>query len=438
VVLEHDGRPLSLDNDVVFSMIGREAPLEFFRRSGIRIAGEWTPGRIAGLAAFLAFCFALYNWKSGGFLEHWHRAWGGFPFDLADRLAAAEPGSLLDVLRISASGPAFYYTLAYSALVAIFGVRRIRRRRTPYVTVQTVTLIAVQVVPLFLLPEILLPWLDARGWLPRWLADPLFPAVDYGHGREFWRAYGLILAWPLNVYNVFTDSPNFAWLVICFLQTFVAIPAMIYFWGKGAYCGWICSCGALAETLGDTHRHKMPHGPRFNRLNLAGQLILAVAFVLLALRILSWTFPEADALRRFNSMALWQSNLGWKWVVDVLLAGIVGYGVYFWYSGRVWCRFFCPLAALMHLYARFSRFRILADKKKCISCNVCTSVCHQGIDVMNFANKGLPMGDPECVRCSACVGACPTGVLTFGQVGRDGRVLGTDRLAASAVRLSER
>ncbi len=46
----------------------------------------------------------------------------------------------------------------------------------------------------------------------------------------------------------------------------------------------------------------------------------------------------------------------------------------------------------MHIYARFSQFRIIADKKKCISCNVCTSVCHQGIDVMNFANKGLPDG----------------------------------------------
>ena len=22
---------------------------------------------------------------------------------------------------------------------------------------------------------------------------------------------------------------------------------------------------------------------------------------------------------------------------------------------------------------------------------------------MNFANKGLPMEDPQCVRCSACV-----------------------------------
>ena len=96
------------------------------------------------------------------------------------------------------------------------------------------------------------------------------------------------------------------------------------------------------------------------------------------------------------------------------------------------------LAALMHLYARFSRFRIFADKKKCISCNVCTSVCHQGIDVMNFANKGLPMEDPQCVRCSACVQSCPTGVLTFGQIDpATGHIAREDGLPASRVHLAE-
>ncbi len=92
----------------------------------------------------------------------------------------------------------------------------------------------------------------------------------------------------------------------------------------------------------------------------------------------------------------------------------------------------------MHIYAKFSRFRILAEKKKCISCNVCTSVCHMGIDIMNFANKGLPMKDPECVRCSACVQSCPTGVLEFGQVNpKTEEVIRRDRIPASPVRMGE-
>ena len=90
----------------------------------------------------------------------------------------------------------------------------------------------------------------------------------------------------------------------------------------------------------------------------------------------------------------------------------------------------------MHIYARFSRFRIFAEKKKCISCNVCTSVCHQGIDVMNFANKGLPMEDPQCVRCSACVQTCPTGVLRSGATAKNGLPV-LDRLPASPVQMAE-
>ena len=279
------------------------------------------------------------------------------------------------------------------------------------------------------------------------IGDQLFPPTEWDpQGREYWRAFGLVLAWPLFVWNVFTSQPMWLWLGICLAQTFALIPLMIYFWGKGAYCGWICSCGALAETLGDAHREKMPHGPFWNRMNLVGQAILAAAMILLVTRVAGWYWPDSWFARLhaglLNGWTLGTERLhvqlNYYWWVDVTLAGIVGVGCYFWLSGRVWCRFACPLAALMHVYTRFSRFRILSEKKKCISCNVCTSVCHQGIDVMNFANKGVPMADPECVRCSACVQSCPTGTLGFGQVEpRTLLVIRRDRLAASPVLMAE-
>ena len=449
VVADSEGHEQTLANDTVFSMIGREAPLGFFRRSGVAIREEMTARGWAGLGAFILFCTWLYHWKGGkalpflGKLPDWLNPrpaeWWAALAAAGGALGAAlqDPETLLGTLKISASGPAFYYTLAYSLLVLVFGIRRIQSRRTPYVKVQTLTLMAVQWLPLFILPEILLPWLGHNGWLDGGflgrLADALFPAVSYGHGREYWRAYGLILAWPLNVYNWFTAQPLWGWLIVGVVQTFVLIPALIYFWGKGAYCGWICSCGALAETLGDRQRHKMPHGPFWNRVNVVGQIILVAVTMLMLLRIAGWIWPGSTAARVFRI-----GFEGYAWFVDLFLAGIIGYGVYFWYSGRVWCRFACPLAALMHVYARFSRFRILAEKKKCISCNVCTSVCHQGIDIMNFANKGLPMADPECVRCSACLLACPTGVLEFGQIDpKTGEILKKDRLMASPVLMAE-
>ena len=66
-VLKDDaGKETVLPNDVVFTMLGREAPLEFFRRSGIPIRGEWKPATYASFAAFFLFCVFLYNWKAGG------------------------------------------------------------------------------------------------------------------------------------------------------------------------------------------------------------------------------------------------------------------------------------------------------------------------------------------------------------------------------------
>jgi thioredoxin reductase/Fe-S-cluster-containing hydrogenase component 2 len=454
ILMNPEKQETVLKNDVVFTMIGREAPLDFFRRSGIRIRGEWRPSTYLGFFSFFAFCVFLYLWKAGSSLNKWFRTNDLFPFNVPETLKgfasqANDPSTLLGTLTISLGDPGFYYSLAYTVCVALFGIARIKRRKTPYVKLQTLILMAIQILPLFVLPFLLLPWAGHNGWFDSgvsgYVADQLFPEVGYGHKREYWRAFGLVLAWPLFIWNLFTSQPLWWWLTISFVQTFVIIPWIIWRWGKGAYCSWICSCGALAETMGDAHRTKMPHGPIWNRLNMVGQVVLAAAFVLLAARIVSWSWPDSSiglGARKFfsaflNNWSVFGIHLDYYHFVDIFMAGMIGVGMYFWFSGRVWCRFACPLAALMHIYTRFSRFRIFSDKPKCISCNVCTSVCHQGIDVMNFANKGLPMQDPQCVRCSACVQMCPTGTLSFGRIGSNGQPV-YDRIPASLVQIRER
>jgi thioredoxin reductase/ferredoxin len=447
ILVNEQNQETVLKNDVVFTMIGREAPLDFFRRSGIPIRGEWRIGSWIGFISFVLFCIFMYNWKNTSSsinkvfqTHHW------FPYNISQ---VTDHSSLIGTILQSMRDPSFYYTLAYCLCVVIFGIQRIKRRKTPYVKAQTLTLMAIQCIPLFILPQIVLPWMGYNSWFDhgfgKSFADALFPIVKYGHGREYWRATGFILAWPLFIWNVFTGQPLWWWLGISFVQTFIIIPLIIYYWGKGAYCGWICSCGALAETMGDAHRQKMPHGPFWNRVNMLGQIILFAAVALLIARIWSWSAPHSGfgvAAAKFyrgllNGWSLFGIELNYYHIVDIFIAGIIGVGFYFWFSGRVWCRFGCPLAALMHIYTRFSRFRIFADKKKCISCNVCTSVCHQGIDIMNFANKGIPMQDPQCVRCSACVQQCPTGVLSFGRYGKNNEPR-LDIIPASLVQLKEK
>ncbi len=153
-----------------------------------------------------------------------------------------------------------------------------------------------------------------------------------------------MLAWPLFVCNVFTEQPLWGWLAIGACRRSCSFPLLVYFWGKGAYCGWICSCGALAETLGDTQRHKMPHGPLWNRAEHArpghprrGRAVL----MLLRVRVVGWMAGHAwfgGAARTSRSFLREKLRPGLhaqlrhsgSWTSS--LAGIVGVGFYFWYS----------------------------------------------------------------------------------------------------------
>jgi len=469
ILTKASGERETLANDDVLLATGREAPLDFFRRSKMTISGEGTPLGWVFFASFLLALTALYDWKAYGFLNAF---WSNFsyPDQMPGLIGSLGEGwqnkvddrsSLLGTLAISLKSRSFYYTLLYTSLIFVFGWQRIKRRKTPYVTVQTTVLFMIQLFPLFLLPEIILPLLGYNGvfdsGVGKSLADALFPAYisaqdlashhwpEWGHPRAYWHSYSFIFAWPLGVYTVFTETPQVAWLVIAAIQTFVILPLIVLKWGKGAYCSWICSCGAMAETLGDQQRHRMPHGRRWNRLNMLGQVILLVAFTLLFIRILGWVYPETWMNHLFSLFLKGENRdyqlinaFSYKWVVDIFLAGILGFGFYFKYSGRTWCRFACPLAALMHIYSRFGRFAITSEKSRCISCNQCSRVCHQGIDVMAFASKGQPMTDPQCVRCSACVQTCPTGTLSFAEINRKtSEVIKKDTLAASPVLMAE-
>ncbi len=446
-----------LRSDAVFVLIGTEIPIQFFKRSGIAMEGEKKPSDWVKIAAMLLFSMVLYFGKkapvtriSGAdgffdvpsmlFTRNWPAmvnglaAWGSFiglavfsVFLVAHFLQHRKKyftntwntfkysyffvnlvlfSWLYVSYKLFNTRPVYgdmgiWYTLFYSVTIVVFGWRRITVNPTGYIKRQTLLLMAIQVIPLFILPVFVIPSLARNGLLSEWVMTNVFPAGSY------WRAYGLVLAWPLFIHNLATNQPTAFWLWTGIIQSFVIIPLIIYKWGKGSYCGWICSCGALAETLGDEYRMKTPHGPVAKKWDNAGQVVLWLAAVVTILILTA----------RYGSEPLSAFSLSlYSVLVDIFFAGVIGVGLYFVMSGRIWCRFLCPLAALMNIYTRFSRYRIFSNKKRCISCNICTKVCHMGIDVMGYANKGIPMDDVQCVRCSACVVNCPMQVLTFGSV----------------------
>jgi len=454
VTINTQGEEKEYPNDIVFINAGRELPLGFFNRCGIRVEGTWSKITKWWLAFSLSFATVTYFGKASSgahiftdisqltagsvadiifkvvsflgiigvvvilpvlvvdivknfryyFATKWHWIkYSYFAFAIILTLVTFFKNKYFGE-NFLGYDPYFWYGFLYTTSIFLFGVRRILFRKTRYVLRQTITVFLIQALPLFVIPNFILPWMDTIGLIHPWIKDVVFI------GGEWWRFVGFILAWPLFIWNIFTDQPSIFWLITSLIQTFVIIPLIVWKWGKGAYCSWICSCGALAETVGDEYRTLAPHGPRAKRWENAGQGVLLLILITLIFQILSW-LPSASSM-----MVVLSAHIitFYKIVVDTIFAGVLGVGLYFFFSGRFWCRFLCPLAALMNIYNKFSRYRIFADKKRCISCGICTKNCHMGIDVMAYAQKGKPLDDVQCVRCSACVQTCPMGVLSFG------------------------
>jgi polyferredoxin len=97
--------------------------------------------------------------------------------------------------------------------------------------------------------------------------------------------------------------------------------------------------------------------------------------------------------------------------IGAMFAGVLGVGLYPLMGTRVWCRFGCPMAALLGLVQKVGRFRITVKKDMCISCGNCSTYCEMGIDVRSYAMANQSFTRASCVGCGLCSHVCPRGVL---------------------------
>ncbi|MFZ1333711.1 MAG: 4Fe-4S dicluster domain-containing protein, partial [Flavobacteriales bacterium] len=123
-------------------------------------------------------------------------------------------------------------------------------------------------------------------------------------------------------------------------------------------------------------------------------------------------FVESYPLRKWYGFA-----------IGAVFSGVIGVGFYPLMGSRVWCRFGCPMAAILGLQQRFfSRFRITTNGGQCISCGNCSTHCEMGIDVRSYAQRGENIVRSSCVGCGICAAVCPRGVLKLENGKVQGRV----------------
>ncbi len=292
--------------------------------------------------------------------------------------------------------------------MTVFGIRALKRwgleRRDRFQIWRYVSLLSFQWIFFFIVPEFLFQWAIKYQWLGQLSHDPVF-------AQQAWRSYGIVYAWPLFFYTFFYN-PHQIWVIWGLLLSFVIIPIFVIFHGK-RYCSWICGCGGLAETFGDRWRHLAPKGKTSIKWEWMNTVILLFAVVATLLMV------GKDVYGLFSKPAQ-ESVKIYRLLADVWLVGILPVTLYPFLGGKVWCRYWCPLAKMMGLMSKFyarlgiSRFHITANDK-CIACYECSRNCQVGIDVMSYALKQdvLDNKTSSCIGCGICVTVCPMDVLSF-------------------------
>jgi len=374
-IKDKEGNKQTLENDHLFEMIGSDLPVRLLNKIGIKLDGMWDAKRWSILAGSFIVVYLLYAWKKA-FFPFTHYAMG-----ISDL-----PGVF--------KNPSFWYSLLYTVLMIIFGVKAALRwkkgQNGTHQVMRFTSLIIFQLLSFILIECLFAVFLPGDVW---------------------WRAYAINNPFPLlfdSFYNMSGVSPtDLKWMIVAlgFVMTFVVIPLFVRRHGK-RFCTWVCGCGGLAETLGDTWRHLSPKGKRSRQLEFANGVILFWASV--SCLVILFVYQGNTGASGF-----WHS--GYSLVVDFWLVAVIPVALYPVMGGKMWCRYFCPLAKYMQILSKKYGRLSIGSRDKCIKCTLCSKYCQVGVDVMAFAKNEDVFSNREtsCIHCGICINVCPVDNLYF-------------------------
>ena len=216
-----------------------------------------------------------------------------------------------------------------------------------------------------------------------------------------------------------------------------------------AWCGWLCPLGTILDWTPARHPSNQMDIPSYWRhvkhLILFTILLAAIlgSMTLLVLDPITMLFRTIGSvfLPAFNFIVTtaetWLYHIGFlqpaiEWFDSLLRGSLLTDQPFFWpnlavallFAGvlalnavrpRFWCRYLCPLGALLGLVARVACVRYSVDEARCTACQRCALVCPTGaID----PNRKFAISPAECTLCLDCMEACPTKAISFqGQLG---------------------
>ncbi len=122
-------------------------------------------------------------------------------------------------------------------------------------------------------------------------------------------------------------------------------------------------------------------------------------------RLTSVTEPAYEALRRYF-LAVEQPHYFWGLMIGLIFGTVLALN---FFRIRFWCRYVCPLGALLGVAGKNPLVRLSTDSAVCNDCRLCLEDCQGGA---NPSGNG-PWKPAECLYCWNCHSICPAGAVTF-------------------------
>ncbi len=208
----------------------------------------------------------------------------------------------------------------------------------------------------------------------------------------------------LSIFNVVTFirllATDFSWdtllldPIVFVLWGFVAMSILL--WGRGIFCGWLCPFGAIQELM---HKiaQKLKIRPRefplmvHERL-LAFKYLVLVVLIGLSLNSIATAEPFLE-IEPFKTAISLRFQREWYYAGYALLLILISL-----VTTKFYCRYICPLGALLSFSSRFKIFNWLRRRPECGSvCHTCGNDCSVGA----INNKG-EIDESECHYCLEC------------------------------------
>lgn len=190
----------------------------------------------------------------------------------------------------------------------------------------------------------------------------------------------------------FLDKTNVSNFIL--LASVVAVGII----AGSAFCSWLCPFGAVQEWLAGLGRKVFGRN-----INVPLKILKPLRYLRYITLAVILYFTVQGSVMVFETYDPFKVLFHFKFETTsayIILAATIIVSLLI---DRFWCKYLCPLGAVMSILGKLNLISLRRNSDKCIDCGRCTRECPMNIEV----DKAAKIHGGACTKCLQCINACP-------------------------------